>query len=99
MYRAGMRSASAALRGRVQILNWRKHGDDESYCRIEVFAVDDGAEIQDRVEEEYNVRRGAEEEGDYAATYYVNDDLNFADGDILIARDGRRFRIGVVLAE
>jgi hypothetical protein len=92
-------SASSAWRGRVEILNWRKHGDDESYCRIEVFAADDLTETTSLVEKEYEVRAGAEDEGDYDATYYVNDDITISDGDIMTSHDGRRFRIGVVLTE
>jgi hypothetical protein len=33
----------------------------------------------------------------YAATYYVNDDLEIADGDILIGHDKRRFIVSVLL--
>jgi hypothetical protein len=96
---SGVKVASTASRGRVQILNWRKHGDEESYCRVEVFATDDITNTASMVEKEYNVRPGAEDEGDYDATYYVNDDITIADGDIMVSHDGRRFRIGVVLAE
>jgi hypothetical protein len=42
---------------------------------------------------------GAEDQGDYDATYYVNDDITISDGEIMTSHDGRRFRIEVVLAE
>ena len=87
------------MRGRVEILNWRKHGDDESYCRVEVFGADDATEVETLVEKENGVRVGAEDEGDYGATYYVNDDITIADGDTMTSHDGRKFRIGVTLAK
>jgi hypothetical protein len=99
MAASGITPAHTASRGRVEILNWRKHGDDESYCRVEVFSADDSTATTSLVEKENNVRNGAEDEGDYGAMYYVNDDITIADGDIMISQDGRRFRIGVVLAE
>ena len=77
----------------MEILNWRKHGDEESYCRVEVFAMNDITDTGSMVEKEYNVRSGAEDEGDYDATYYVNDDITIADGDVMTTHDGRRFRI------
>ena len=97
--RGSARFSSAESRCRVEILNWRKHGDDESYCRVEVFGASDATQTESLVEKEYDVRSGAEDEGDYGATYYVNDDITIWDGDIMVSHDGRRFRIGVVLAE
>jgi hypothetical protein len=92
-------SAALAARGRVEVMNWRKHGDDESYCRVEVFGADDNTDTGTLIEKENAVRVGAEDEGDYAATYYVNDHITIADGSIMTSHDGRRFRIGVVLAD
>ncbi len=83
----------------MEILNWRRHGDDESFCRIEVFAADDNTETESLIEKEYDVRRGAENDADYAATYYVNDDIVIADGDIMISHDGRKLRVAITLVE
>lgn len=92
-------AASTGSLGRLEILNWRKHGDDESRCRLEVFAVHDLSETTAMVEKEYSVQVGAEEAGDYDATYYVNDDITISDGDIMTSHDGRRFRISIVQVE
>jgi hypothetical protein len=94
-----VREEPGESRGRIQILNWRRHGDNESYCQIEVFAADDTFDTQSLIEAEHKVRAGAEDEGDYAATYYVNDDITLHDGDIRVTHDCRRFLVRVVLAE
>ena len=78
----------------IQILNWRRDGEDESYCRTEPFAAEETDTVQDYVEKDHGVSREAEDEEDYAHTYYVNDDLTFADGDVLVnSVTGRKFRL------
>lgn len=87
------------MANRIRIFNWRHHGDDESYCRIECFpdGVEDDMDALVRKEHdiEPDPERDAEQRGDFESVIYVNDDFTFEDGEILEAPDGRTFRLSL----
>lgn len=86
---------------RIQILNWRQYGDDESYCYVGVVAADDSAdcraEIQAQVDEDANEEdfEGAEERGDWEHVIYYNDDIDIWDGEVLEGTNGRKFLVTI----
>jgi hypothetical protein len=88
----GLETPRPGKRNRIQIINWREHGDYESYCHSGVFAADDDSDVLDETLRLHNVaERG---EGDTYETYYVNDDIEFYDGQIL-EHNGRKFRLSI----
>ena len=42
-------------RNRVEILNWRKYGDDEAYCRVGVFPAGDTHTVCEEVDEQMGI--------------------------------------------
>jgi hypothetical protein len=95
-----MTTTTNAAKNRIQIINWRRHGDDENYVLMAVFAADqEGNAIelaQDQVDPDYDWTQaeGAEEREDYAHVIYVNDDFEIVDGEV-IRNNGRAFRITI----
>jgi len=81
------------LPGRIQILNWRQFGDDESYARVEVFASSDRTNAQKLVADEHDVHFDGKEDTSHHA--YANDDIDIADGDVMVSHNGRRFRVSI----
>lgn len=85
---------------RIQILNWRQHGDDESGCQIGVFAAEDDGDViemaREQVDEDASPEdwEDAEGRGDWEHVIYVNDDITIQDGDVL-DRNGRKFRVNI----
>ncbi|MBO0695832.1 MAG: hypothetical protein J2P56_06985 [Verrucomicrobia bacterium] len=89
------------MKNRIDIENWRKHGDNENYIYMGVFAADDNTtsqeEIQKQVDEDYDWDQDdddAERRGDYAHVIYYNDSFTIEDGDIL-EHNGRKFRVSI----
>src|SRR5881398_2035921 len=97
----------ATPKNRIELVNWRKHGDDESYTTFAFLAADENESLISQIEadiaEEHGVTseavRESLEENDgcnFDLVYYVNDDVEFADGDVLEdGRSGRAFRITI----
>lgn len=96
------------MTNRIEIVNWRKHGDDENYCYLGVYGADEATtaqqEIQKEVDEDFDWDNGyrnekgeqidAEEAEDWDHVIYVNDEYLFEDGQIL-AHNGRKFRVRI----
>lgn len=86
-------------KNRIHILNWRQHGDDETYCRIGVYGADDDGAVDTEIDVELGrteevLARDPESAEDWEHVVYVNDDILFADGDVL-EHKGRRFRVRI----
>jgi hypothetical protein len=88
------------MKNRIQVINWRTHGSNESYCITGVFAANDESDLitevrhqvdEDATEEEFDQ---AEERMDWDHVIYVNDDFTFEDGQIL-KHNGRSFRVNI----
>lgn len=88
-------STTTEHKGRLEIINWRRHGDDESYCSMAVFGNDDTCSLRALIEAEHGVRMDAEEQGDLDAAYYVNDEFIMLDGAYIEAEDGKNFCISI----
>ena len=84
---------------RIQILNRRQRGADESYCTIMVFNAGDERDALEMVRQENNIPEdpegSAERRREWEAVPYVNDDITFADGDVLETADGRKLRLSL----
>lgn len=90
---AGVRQKRrTARKNRIQILNWRSYGDDESFCYFKVFSADDKRTCQTIVQKEYDVRFDGMEGSGHA---YTNDDIVIEDGDVWTATDGCKYRINI----
>jgi hypothetical protein len=88
--------SKAKNKNRLQIVNWREYGDDESFVKIAVFGRDDPGDLVEDIE----ARRQAQSGGKLPAidggelSFYVNDDIVIEDGRIWEALDGKyRIRI------
>jgi hypothetical protein len=88
------------LTNRIQILNWRQHGDDESYCLFAAYGADDptfaSEEIEQEIDPDYDWNQDTmpEEREDWEHVYYVNDDITIKDGEVVL-HNGRKFRITI----
>jgi hypothetical protein len=93
-------------KARLEIVNWRGHGDDESYVAYDVRT--NGITLVEVLQEErqrsnakdpesfvYNPEYDAEYAEDYDNLVYVNDNFSFANGETIKARDGSLWRISI----
>jgi hypothetical protein len=96
-------------KNRLEILNWRRHGDDESYCRVGAFPAGDSRTLCDEVDGELGITRedrlrwaqlgdGESERIRERKLWYVNDHIVLEDGQHIV-RNGRTFRIRVQAAQ
>ncbi len=92
-------------KNRIEVLNWRKHCDDEAYCRGAAFPAGDTRTLDHEVDEYLDItpenRRRWAEMGDpeperiaEGKLWYKNDHLVFEDGDV-IEHNGRKFLIQI----
>ena len=85
---------------RIQIVNWRIDGDDESYNYFAVYPASETTtameEIQQEVDADYEWDQDEtpEDRGDLEHTIYVNDDITIVDGEVL-HHNGRKFRVTI----
>lgn len=92
------------MANRLQIVNTRNHGDDESYVDMAIYPHDvEGDLVMDKKREAYREAHDreempegydAEEVEDFDSLIYVNDDFMIADGQI-IESGGRKYRIDI----
>jgi len=83
---------------RIQVVNWRGHGDDEAYAFTTVIAAGDPTDASELIRaqycEDHDIDLGElDEEVGHAA--YVNDDISFYDGEEIDCHGGKRFRIRI----
>lgn len=76
----------ANLKARIEILNWREHGDDESFVAHAVYGEGQESDLQKRLMEEHEITD--------AVKFYVNDDITIEDGQVLTS-GGRKFRLNI----
>lgn len=79
---------------RIQILNWRRHGDDESYNSIRCY--DDASDVVDEIKEYLGWPKDPNFEpelGDTRKLFYVNNDTRIGDGDTFTASSGLKYRV------
>lgn len=79
-----------------QIVNWRKHGEDESYCKTGLVLP--GEDLTDGIRAELDYPKGnddydAESAEDWDRVYYVNDNFYLRDGEVLEHSSGRKFMV------
>lgn len=80
------------MKARLQIVQWRQHGDDEDSLTTRFFAKDErkGAVPEIRKDYQLNNRDG------HMRCMYINADLVFADGNVFKEyKTGRWFRINI----
>jgi hypothetical protein len=84
---------------RLRLVNWRKHGGDESHVYFAVYGADDSTEPEDEIREELGMDpdpdRTAEEHGAFDHVLYINDDLTVEDGQVFSDHRGRKFRVTI----
>lgn len=84
-------------RNRIHVVNWRKHGADESTCKIGVYAADDpeGDALRE-VKEDEGIEDVDDPEsvGDFENLVYVNDDFTIEDGQTM-EHKGRSFLVTI----
>lgn len=83
-----------AARGRVDILVWREHGDDDDSLAVDVFAAGDQKTITAIVAKEHGVKFG-DGTPDGRGKGYKSDDYRLADGMVLTSHNGRKFRVSI----
>jgi hypothetical protein len=94
-----------AAKKRIEVLNWRRHGDDEAHCRVAAFPAGGTRRLHDEVDEEMGItlqdRRRWADLGDAererileGKLWYENDYIVFEDGDVIEHGD-RKFRVRV----
>lgn len=87
-------------KNRIEILNWRSHGDDENYCYLGVYRHHDRAtatrEVQQQVDPDFdwNQDEDPESQEDYEHVIYVNDHIVIPNGRI-IEHNGRKFKVTI----
>lgn len=87
-------------KNRLEIVNWRKHGENESYCYRGAYLAGEQLsaqqEIQSQVDADYDWDQDvdAEEREDFEHVVYVNDDIRILDGDV-VEHNGRKFRVTI----
>jgi len=74
--------------GRIEIINWRCHGDEESYCWLGVYRKAAKRGLQEEIEE-YQKR-----EHKLGAEIYINDTIKYGDGQV-ITHNGRKWLVRV----
>jgi hypothetical protein len=90
----------STTKNRIQIVNWRSHGDDENYCYFAAYGRNDAttahAEIQKQVDENYDWEHNEDPESqeDFDHVIYVNDDYVISNGDV-VEHNGRKFRVSI----
>jgi hypothetical protein len=96
------------LTNRIQIVNWRSHGDEESYCRWEALSAEDPTDVEDLIKasvgytpeeiaEDYHTE--AESNEDWDKVYYVNDDICLRDGDEFRTNDGKLLKLSFAVVD
>jgi hypothetical protein len=96
IWRRPSMSNRAKTKNRIQIVNWRNHGDDESSCTIGVYSHEDLTDelLDARGKLGLKTDPDWEENDDYENGYYVNDDITIENGQIM-EHNGRKFRISI----
>jgi hypothetical protein len=74
--------------GRIEIINWRCHGDEESYCWRGVYRKAAKRGLREEIEEYQNTGYRP------VAQVYINDTINFWDGQV-ITHNGRKWLVRV----
>lgn len=90
----------STTKNRIEIVNWRRHGADESYCYLSAYAADDIANAHDEIEKQVDADydwlqdTDAEEREDWDHVLYFNDEILIEDGAVL-EHNGRKFRVQI----
>lgn len=86
---------------RLQIVNWREYGAEESFCEVAIYSnrnkrnlIDDIEKHRQKVHKELTGKRLQPVEEGSELSFYVNDDLLFVDG-MTSEYDGKKFRIRI----
>ena len=83
-------------KNRLQIVNWREYGDDESSVEMAIYGRHDPGYLVEKIEAERQQQSGEQlfpiDGGELS--FYVNDNIVIEDGQILDNGDGKyRIRI------
>lgn len=65
------------MKNRIQIVNWRCLGDDESFCETQAYTADDPTDLSVEASQDIPPDR-----------FFVNDDITFYDGQEFFCPDG-----------
>ncbi len=100
-FQGNLNDCAAPLR--LQIVVWREHGDDDDSCIHQLFSAGDDTTCERIIradyldypeklidDDDYNAEGDPEKK---ARVYYINDDTTYVDGEQILARDGRIYRI------
>jgi hypothetical protein len=83
----------------LHIVNWRRHGEDESYCRVGFYEDKKQNLVDLEIAPECDWPKDAdadfnpESSGDWDRVFYINDDISIDDGAVFRTPEGKHYRV------
>ena len=79
---------------RIELVNWRVHGDDESYVHYEFLRPEENFTFIDEKQQDARTDcRYHQDEDCPWCVVFVNDELTFSEGDEFTDSNGRKYRL------
>lgn len=90
--------AAPAVTGRIEILQWREHGDDEDCLTVTAMAAADTADAYDiaaQIEADEAGKTLSFSDDDAEHPCFSTNHVVMADGHVITGHDGRKWRVSI----